>query len=616
MRYLVINLILLFSGITVIYSQDVKLTAEAPRNVVQGSRFQLTYKVNGEANASDLRVPDLSDFQILMGPSSSTSTSMSIINGNVTRSVEYSYTYVIKADKTGTFEIPAASIVVKGKKIESNRLTIQVIPTDVTGSNQGAQQQQSQGGTQQPQGNAALSDEDLFIAVTANKTDVYQDEPILLTTRIYSRVDLESISDLKNPDLKNFMVEELLTQNTISWEIQNVNGKTYNSGVLNQRVLYPQTSGKINIEPTSVEFMVRQKQARQSYSIFDNFFDNYRTVKKRVNSKGLNINVKPLPTPRPSAFSGVVGEIDFNVTASKTDVKVNDGITIKATISGTGNIRFAGNPQIKYPADFDVFDPKTTNNITQTAQGGKGSRTIETLIIPRHAGTFEIPAVEYAYFNPSTGTYKTLRSRPITINVERGEGEEFISNNSQSRVNSTRENVKFLGTDIRFIKTGDIVLKPVNTFLFGSNLFTFSYLLPIILFVLIYIINRKRIKENADIQKVKTKKANKVALKRLKKSADHLKKGDKEAFYEELSRALWGYTSDKLSIPVSELSRDNAKSILMERGADEELTEDFLGILDTCEYARYAPQSDISERDLLYRKAVDTISKLENKIVR
>jgi len=612
MRFITVSLFLSFLGIAAVFSQDAKLTAEAPRTVMQGSRFQLTYKVNVEG--SDLRVPDLPDFQILMGPQTSTSTSMSIINGNVTRSAEYSYTFILRADKTGTFEIPAGSIIVKGKRLDSNKLTIQVIPTDVTNSTQGAQQQQSQSGTQQTQVDAALSDEDLFVTVTANKTEAYQDEPILLTTRIYTRVNLESISDLKHPDLKSFIVEELMTQNSIQWDVQNVNGKTYNTGILNQRVLYPQTSGKIYIEPTSIEFMVRQKQTRQSYSIFDSFFDNYRTVKKRVNSKGLNINVKPLPTPRPSSFSGVVGDIDFNVTASKTDAKTNDGITIKTTISGTGNIRFAGNPQIKYPTDFDVFDPKITNNITQTIQGGKGNRTIETLIIPRHAGTFEIPAVEYSYFNHATGTYKTLRSRPITIKVDRGENEEFSGSFAQSRGSSVRENVKFLGTDIRFIKTGGIILKPINTYIFGSTLFTLGYILSIILFILIFIINRKRIKENADIQKVKTKRANKVARKRLKKSAEHLKKGNKEAFYEELSRALWGYTSDKLSIPVSELSRDNAKSILTERGANEELSENFLSILDTCEYARYAPQSDIGERDLLYRKALDTISKLENSL--
>ncbi|MDR2926863.1 MAG: BatD family protein [Cytophagaceae bacterium] len=610
MKHITASIFLLFLGLTAIFAQDATISAEAPRAVVQGSRFQLVYRVNAES--TDLRVPDLADFQILMGPSTSTSTSMSIINGNVTRSVEYSFTYILRADKTGTFTIPSASIDVKGKRIESNRLVVEVIAPDVSSGSQGTQQQ---GGAQQNGTvDGAYSPEDLFVTVTANKSQVYQDEPVLLTTKIYTRVNLESISDIKNPDLKNFMVEEFDTQGQIQWSVENVNGKTYQAGILNQKVIYPQAAGKITIEPTSIEFMVRQREARQSRSIFDDFFESYRTVKRRVNSKTLSINVKQLPSPRPSAFSGVVGDITLNVTASKTDAKANDGITIKATVSGTGNLRFAGNPQIKFPADFDVFDPKISSNITQTSQGGKGSRTVETLIIPRHAGTFEIPAVEYSYFNPATGQYRTLRSNPITISVERGAGDDVGGTTIQSPAGVTRENMKILGTDIRFIKTGDVELKPINTFLFGSTLFMLGYIIPLVLFVLIFFINRKRIKENADIQKVKTKKANKVARKRLKKSAEHLKKDEKEAFYEELSRALWGYTGDKLSIPVSELTRDNAKSILTERGADETLAEDFLGILDTCEYARYAPQSDVSERDQLYRKAIDTISKLENKL--
>ena len=610
MRRLVTNLIFLFSSVITLFSQDVTFSAEAPRTVVKGSRFQLVYTVNKEA--SDLRVPDLPDFQILMGPSTSTSSSVSMINGNVSRNVSYSFTYILRADKTGTFNIPAATVEAGGKKIESNKLTIEVIESDASSS---SQPQQQQAGTRD-QVDAALSNDDLFITLTANKTEVYQDEPVLITTKIYTKVALESISNIKNPEFKNFVVEELLnTHGQMQWSVENVNGTTYRVGTFSQKVIYPQVAGRQNIEPMSIEFTIRQRQTRQSRSIFDDFFDNYRTVKKSVTSKGLNINVKPLPTPRPSSFSGVVGDIAMNVSASKTDVKANDGITLKVTLTGTGNLRLAGNPQIKYPHDFDVFDPKITNNLTQTAQGSRGTRTMETLIIPRHSGTFEIPSVEYSYFNPSTGSYKTLRSNPITINVERSENEEIGGGGyAPSPGSSSRENVRFLGTDIRFIKTGDIKLKPVNTFMFGNTWFILGYVLPIILFLIIFVVNRKRIKENADIQKVKTKKANKVARKRLKKSATHLKKDEKEAFYEELSRALWGYTSDKLSIPLSELNRDNAKSILTERGADETLTEDFLGILDTCEYARYSPQSDHSERDQLYTKAIDTISKLENKL--
>ena len=599
------SLIALLTNLT-IFAQDASFTATAPKTVVQGSRFQLVYSINKEG--SDLRVPNIPDFQILMGPTTSTSSQVSIINGQVSRSVNYSFTYILRADKTGTFSIAPASIEADRKRIESNPVTIEVIEGEAATQQQ--QQQDNLGVTDE----AALSDEDLFITMTANKTAAYQDEPILVTTRIYTRVNLEGISDIKNPELRNFIVEELDSQNdNIQWTIQNIKGKTYRTGIFSQKVVYAQSSGKLYIEPTSIEFLVRQRSARQAQSIFDDFFDTYRTVKRRVNSKGINIQVKPLPTPVPPTFSGIVGEVTMDVSASKTTASINDGITLKMVISGTGNLRLAKNPEIKYPVDFDVFDPKTTNNITQTTQGGKGNRVVETLIIPRHAGTFEIPAVEYAYFNPATGRYQTLRSKPITINIERTGADEGATL-AQAPLPTTRENVKYLGQDIRFIKTGTIRLKPVNTFLFGNSLFLLGYLVPLLLFALVYFLFQKRIKENANIQMVKTRKANKMALKRLKKSAIYLKKDDKEGFYDELTRALWGYISDKLTIPQSELTRDNARSILTSSNASDQTTADFLDILDTCEYARYAPQSDHHERDYLYKKAVETISKLESQL--
>lgn len=608
MRKIILSGLIAFLGTLTLFAQNASFSATAPKTVIQGTRFQLVYSINKEA--SDLRVPNIPDFQILMGPTTSSSSQVSIINGQVTRNVNYSFTYILRADKTGTFNIGPATIEVDGKRIESNSLTIEVIQGDAATQQQ--QQQSNQGVTD----DAALSDEDIFITMTANKTEVYQDEPVLITTRIYTRVNLEGISDIKNPELRNFVVEELEAQSgNIQWNIQNINGKTYRTGVFSQRVIYPQTSGRLFIEPMSIEFLLRQRSARQSQSIFDDFFDSYRTVKRRATSKGINLNVKPLPSPVPPSFSGIVGDVTLNVTASKTTAGINDGITVRMVVSGNGNLRLAKNPEVKYPVDFDVFDPKVTNNITQTTQGGKGSRTIETLIIPRHAGSFEIPAVEYAYFNPSTGRYQTIRSNPITITVERT-GAENATTAVQSPIAATRENVRFLGQDIRFIKTSAIQLKPANTFLFGSTLFYFGFILPIVLFVLIYILFQKRIKENANIQMMKTRKANKMALKRLKKSAFYLKKNDKEGFYDELTRALWGYISDKLAIPQSELNRDNARSILTEYSANDQTTADFLDILDTCEYARYAPQSDHQERDYLYKKAVETISKFESQLKR
>jgi hypothetical protein len=609
-KHLFIYFSIFFVFLAPAWSQNVEFTASAPSSVVQGNRFQLVYSVNEDA--SNLRVPDITDFQILMGPSTSQSSSVQIINNNVTRSTNYSYTYILRGDKTGRFTIPPATIEVDGKKVESNAVTIEVVESDAQSSSPAQHQ-----GQQAEADAGAFSDEDLYITTTANKTEVWQDEPVLVTTRIFTRVNLEGISNVKQPELRNFVVEELPTQaGNIQWEMQNISGKTYRVGTFSQRVIYAQTSGRHTIEPTSIEFMIRQRQARQSNSIFGDFFDSYRTVKKNVRSKPLTIQVKALPSPRPANFSGIVGNVTLDVSASKTEAKVNDGITLKAVISGTGNHRLASNPEFEVPTDFDVFDPQVTNSITQTARGGRGTRTVETLIIPRHSGSFEIPAVSYSIFNPSTGRYQTLVGKAITINVERTPGEEVAGTTGGPAGTTTRESVRFIGQDIRYIKTEPVSLKAANTFLFGSTLFILSYLLPIVLFVLIFLFNQKRIKENADELKVKNRKANKMARKRLKKSADFLKKGDKEGFYEELTKGLWGYTSDKLSIPRSALTKDNARSILLENGANVNLTEEFLGIIDTCEYARYSPQNDHSERDQLYRKTLETISQLEGQLKR
>lgn len=610
MKRILVYISIFFLAIIPTLSQEVKLTATAPSSVVQGSRFQLVYTVNKEA--SDLRVPNIPDFQILMGPSTSQSSSVQIVNNQVSRSVTYSFTYILRADNTGTFTIPPATIEVDGKRLESNVVRIEVIKADSQSAAQPQQQRQS--GVSD---DGAVSDEDLYITMTANKTEVWQDEPVLITTRIYTRVNLEGISDVRQPELRNFVVEELESQSgNIQWTMQNIDGRTYRVGTFSQRVVYPQTPGRHTIEGASIEFMIRQRQARQSQSIFGDFFDSYRTVKRRANAKNLTINVKPLPSPRPAGFSGIVGDITLNVTASKTESRVNDGITLKAVISGTGNHRLARNPEFRIPNDFDTFDPKVTNNITQTAQGGRGTRTVETLIIPRHSGMFEIPPVEYSFFNPTTGRYQTLKSQPININVERTGTEDRSVVAASPGINNTRENVRLLGQDIRFIKTGAVALRPVNTFLFGSTWFILAYIVPLVMFLIIFVLNQRHIKENADMQKVKTRKANRIALKRLKKTAILLKKGDQEGFYEELSRALWGYTGDKLAIPTAKLNKDNARSILISSGAEAELSDEFLGIIDTCEYARYAPQNDHQERDQLYRKTLDTISKLEGQLKR
>ncbi len=606
MRPIILSLLLFIALMAPAKAQDISFTARAQPAVVVGDKFQLTYTINAEG--SDIRLPSLQDFQILMGPSTSYSTSTSIINGKVSRETTYTFTYILKALKEGQFNIPPASIMVDDKKVTSNSVNIKVVEGDTQ------VQQQSQ--ATEATGSTSDSD-DLFITVKPSKKTMYQGESFVLTTKIYTKVQLDGLSDIKQPELSSFITQELKSKEGISWSMENINGRTYNVGTYEQKLLFPQKSGQLKIEPTEIEFMVRQRVARnRSRSIFDDFFEsNYKVVKKRVKSKPITLDVKPLPKGRPEGYTGGVGQLSMKASVSKQDVTVNDGITLKVVVSGTGNQKFIEEPEIKFPADFDDFDAKISNETSNTTRGMKGSKIFEYLIIPRHAGTFTIPSVKFAYFDPSQGKYNAQESGPIVINVAKGEGTE-TETSGIVRSNVNRENVKFIGKDIRFIKTGRVNLKPTGTFLIGSLTFYLALLIPFSLFILMFIINQKRLKENANVTLMKTKKANKIARKRLKKSAHFLKTGEKEAFYEEVLRALWGYMSDKLSLPLSELSKDNASDVLANSQVSEDLIADIMDILDTCEFARYAPAEGTDEMDKLYNKTITTISQLENQIKR
>ncbi|MFT3738941.1 MAG: BatD family protein [Breznakibacter sp.] len=589
-----------------VQAQTPKFTAEAQRAVIAGEKFQLVYSIDTEAN--DIRLPQLdSNFQILMGPSTSESTSVSISNGKMERTSQYSFTYILKANQPGKYTINPASITVNGKKVESNPLQIEVIKGDDAAARQS---------TAGDDDGAGISGDDLFITVTTNKRDAYKDEPILVTTKIYARssVNLQGLSDVKNPELRDFISQELPRKDNIDWTIENYNGKTYNVGIYEQKLLFPQRAGSLQIEPTEIEFLVKQRMARRSTSIFDDFFEsNFRTVKKRVVSKPLGINVKALPSPPPADFVGVVGNMDMKTSVSAQNVKTNDAVTIRIDVTGTGNHKLMDTPKLNVPADFDLFDPKITNNITNGANGMTGTKTFEYLIIPRHSGSYAIPAVTVSYFDLAGKQYKRLTTGDIQISVQKGSGEETSSSSQQYA--TSREDLKFIGKDIRYIKTdqGDN-LKARGSFLFGSGLFYLFIIVPLLLFAAVVVYEHKQAHENSNVMATRNKKATKVALKRLRKAADLLKKNDKEAFYDEVLRALWGYMSDKLSLPVAKLSRENATTLMAARQAEPDTINRFMHVLDTCEFARYAPASGSSEMDKLYRETIETITLIEGQI--
>ena len=513
--------------------------------------------------------------------------------------------------KEGEYSIPGASIVADGDSKTSNSLNIKVLPPDQTTGN-GQQAGRGQGRASGASANGQISNNDLFITATVNKTNAYEQEAILLTYKVYFTVNLREL-EIKMPDLKGFLTQEVELQRGQP-TLEHYQGRNYNTIVWSQYVLFPQQAGKLEIPSINFDATVAVRTQR-SIDPFDMFFNggsSYVDVRKTISTPKLTVNVTPLPTGKPASFAGGVGEFDLKSSITTTELKANEAVTLKLEISGVGNMKLVSTPDVDFPQDFETYDPKVDNKFSLTRNGLSGKKVIEYLAIPRHAGTFTIPPVEFSYFDLKTKSYKTLTTEPYELNVAKGEG------GSDQVVTSftNKEDVRLIGQDIRYIKTGDVRLMPKGQFLFGTWLYFLWYIVPLVLLVAVIIIYRKRAIENANVTKVHNKNANKMAVKRLKLAAKLLKEAKQEAFYEEVLKALWGYISDKMNIPVASLSKDNVEQQLQQHGVDKVLSDEFLRILNECEFARYAPSSIVGGMDKVYAAAIEVISKMENSIKR
>ena len=591
---------------------QVTFKASAPNAVVVGQQFRLTYTVNGEGK--DIRIAELPDFEILFGPSVSRSSNVSIVNGQMSTNTTNSFTYTLMATKEGSFEIPPASVKVDGSEYKSNGLTIRVLPQDqAAGNNAGtpSQSQSAQSGTPSA-GSGNISSDEVFVRMHVSKNSMYENEGFLVTFKLYTLYDLV-LESYKFPDFEGFNTHEIELPDNRQFNLENYNGRNYRSIVLKQVVLYPQRSGAIAIPAGKVDVVVRVRSQQRPRSIFDEFFDNYTNVKKSLPINSGSVTVKPLPAGKPASFSGAVGDYRMTSSISTENLKANDAVTVKIDISGNGNIKLIRNPEVVFHNSFEVYDPKVNLNIKTTANGVSGSKSVEYLAIPRYAGNFTVPPVYFSFFDVKSGTYKTLSTPEYKLTVEKGEG---TGNSTQQVFNNftNKEDLQFIGKDIRYIKIDNFSFSRKNDFFFGKLSYILWYIITALLFVIYFIINRKKAKENANIALVRTKKANKVASKRLKTAGKLLKENKKEAFYDEVLKATWGYLSDKLNIPVSSLTKDNVEVEMTKYGASEPLITDFMEILNTCEFARYAPGQGSQEMDKLYDSTVSAINKMENTI--
>ena len=603
----VILFFILISTVIGAWADGITFTANAPEVVVSGDQFRLSYTINSQ-KVRDFRAPSIQGFEVLMGPSRSTQSSTQIINGNVTSTSTITFTYILMAGKEGDYKIPGATIVADGNNYTSNSVEIKVLPPD---QSSGASSGNSARSSRNQVNSGKITDKELFMLATASKTNVYEQEAILLTYKVYTQVNLTAL-DGDIPDLKGFHTQEVELPNQKTFTLEHYNGRNYNTTIWRQLVLFPQQTGKIEIPSVTFEGTISQRVA--SADPFDAFFNggNYVNINKNIVTPKLVIDVKELPAGKPTNFSGGVGEFTISSSISTQDLKTNDAVTIKLVISGTGNMKLINTPEVAFPQDFEIYDPKVENKFNLTRNGLAGSKVIEYLAIPRHAGTFTIPPIEFSYFDLKSQSYKTLKTDAYTLNVAKGEG-----NADQVVANFTsKEDLKVLGQDIRYIKTGETNLTQKDDYFFGSMSYYMWYLIPLTLFIAFMAVYRKQAMENANVAKVRTKKANKVATKRMKNAGKLLAEKKSEAFYDEVLKALWGYISDKLSMPVSQLSKDNIEEELQKHQVADELIKEFINNLNDCEFARYAPGNQDEKMDKIYSSAIDVISKMENSIKR
>ena len=580
------------------------LTGRAPSQVAVGEQFRLTYTINTQ-DVRGFRAGNIPDeLEVLMGPSTSTQSSFQMVNGHTSSTSSVTYTYIVVANKNGTYTIPPAHCTVDGKTVTSNEIRIKVSGQAQQGGRQQSRQQSGGNGELRPAG-TAISGSDLFIHVSASKQRVREQEPILLTYKVYTLVGLTQLSG-KMPDLKSFYTREVPLPQEKSFKIETFNGRQYRTVTWQQYVMFPQATGKLEIPSITYDgIVVQQNRNVDPFEAFFNGGSGYIEVKKQIKAPAITIQVDPLPQ-RPANFSGGVGSFSISSQIDKTEVKANDPVNLRVVVSGVGNMKLLKQPVVKIPKDFDSYDAKVTDKTKLTVNGLEGSIVYDFLAVPRHQGTFEIPAIEYTYFDTKSNSYKTERTESFTLKVAKGDGQTTVASFAG------QEDVKQLGSDIRYIHTGNTEQHGVNEFFFSSVAYWMSLAVLLIAFISLFVIFRHRAIENANIVKQRAGKANKVAVKRLKKAAKLMKTGKDGEFYDEVMRALWGYVGDKFNISVDQLTRDNVSQQLSQYNVSEETIRQFVGALDECEFARYAPGDATGNMNKVYDAAITAITQIAN----
>jgi len=592
---------------------QVSCTAKAPSEVGVGQAFR--YQVTLNEKPSKIVSTGFSNFDVLNGPSQGSSSSISIVNGQMTQSSSYTYTYTLAAKKEGQFSIPGMVFVVNGNQVKSNAVTINVVEGGGNGGGAaggGSGRGQSQQRAQQSQG---FDKRDVFVKAYCSNSNPYVGEQVIITHKLYvgpsvnGGYQVTSVNAPTQSGLWSYTLGNPDAEAPRSTEV--IDGKKFTVFEVRRTAVFPQKSGKITVTPFEIGFMARVIYTQQSNDPFDMFFGGRQYAQDYeldLKSNSVVLNCKALPeNGKPEDFSGLAGNFTMTSNLSRNELKTNDAANLTITISGTGNLQHVEAPIIEFPSDFDVTDPKITDNINTRGNTVTGSRTFEYIIIPREAGDFTIPAASFSYFDLKSHSYKSLSSDSYKMKVEKGKGGGVTTSSSNQK------DIKFLSKDIRFIKTNGNAFHPKRSEFFGSSWFYVGMILPLLLLIIFIIVWRKTMETKQNVTLMKDKRANKVARKRLKKAGQLLNAGQKEAFYVEISQVLWGYMSDKFHIPLSQLSMDTVEEKLKEKQVDEESVKEFLETLNQCEFARFAPGDSSQMMNEMYQRARDFMIKIERR---
>ena len=587
-------------------ADEVEFRAQAPGKVVAGKPFQLTYTINQRAR--DLQAPEFTGFEYLAGPYTSQSSSTSFVNGHRTSTFTLTYTYTLLGNTPGDFTINPATITSDGQQYTSNGVRITVLPPD----EQPAPSSSSKSISERPEA-SSTSSSDIFVRTIVNKTNVYEQEALQISYRLYvAGVDFAQMGNsLKLPEMTGFLKQELELGNR-QFELEHYNGRNYQAVTLFSYLLYPQHSGDIKIDAAQFEAILRVQTHQQVRSIFDDFFGTYENVSRALPAPGVTIHVKPLPAGKPAGFSGAVGQFTITPAISTTDIQANEAVTLSLNIRGTGNMKLIKTPSVDWPEGFEPYDPKVTNNFKPSNSGFTGNKSIEYLAIPRAAGDYTIPELSFSYFDIQEGKYKTLSTPAYTLHVRRAPGQTTDGEQVQTYTNVNKEDIKQLGSDIRYINTAEqpLIYTPEREPLSTSTILLIDMLI-FLLSMLVLLIGRKLIKDNADQMGIRYKRANKVAQKRLK-TAQLLLTGDNQTFYAEIEKAAFSYLSDRLRIPTADMTKDNIADLLRQKAVPESLIKQVNDVLSTAEFARYAPTTG-AEKQALYDATTQIINQLENQ---